>query len=92
MSDTVECTDGIYANQTIEELPYERADENDYHLKFSETQSLEDEVPLLVPLLVPKRTIIKKPKKKTKKQRKNPRAKKTRIKSFEPSRVNSKRK
>ena len=92
MSDAVDYTDGNYANHAIEELPYERADENEYHLKFSETDSLEDEAPLLVPLLVPKRKIIKKPKKKTKKQRKNPRTKKTRIRSVELSRANSIRK
>lgn len=82
MSDPIEYTDGNYVSLSIEELPYERADENDYHLKFSETDSLDDNVPLLVApvLLVPKtkriRTVVKKQKKKTKKYRKNPRTKK----------------
>lgn len=82
MSDPIEYTDGNYVSLAIEELPYERADENDYHLKFSETDSLEDHVPLLVApvLLVPKtkrkRRVVKKQKKKTKKYRKNPRTKK----------------
>jgi len=87
MNDTVEYTDGNYVNLSIEELPYERADENDYHLKFSETDSLDDNVPLLVApvLLVPKtkrrRRVVKKQKKKTKKYRKNVRSKKTSLRS-----------
>lgn len=87
MSDPIEYTDGNYVSLSIEELPYERADENDYHLKFSETDSLDDNVPLLVApvLLVPKtkrkRRVVKKQNKKTKKYRKNLRSKKTRVKS-----------
>ena len=82
MSDPIEYTDGNYVSLSIEELPYERADENDYHLKFSETDSLDYNVPLLVApvLLVPKtkrkRRVVKKQKKKTKKYRKNLRSKK----------------
>ena len=82
MSDQVEYTDGNYVSLSIEELPYERADENDYHLKFLETDSLDDNVPLLVApvLLVPKtkrrRRVVKKQKKNTKKNRKNTRSKK----------------
>ena len=74
MSDQVDYTDGNYVSLSIEELPYERIDEDDYHLKLL---PLEDEVPLLVPLAasVPKskrRKSVKKniPKKKSKKQKK----------------------
>ena len=87
MSEPIEYTDGNYVSLSIEELPYERADENDYHLKFSETDSLDDNVPLLVApvLLVPKtkrrQRVVKKQKKKTKKYRKNLRSKKTRLRS-----------
>ena len=87
MSDPIEYTDGNYVSLSIEELPYERADANDYHLKFSETDSLDDNVPLLVApvLLVPKtkrrQRVVKKQKKKTKKYRKNLRSKKTRLRS-----------
>jgi hypothetical protein len=92
-SDSIEYTDGIYANLPIEESQYDRADENN-HLKISETDSLEDDVPLLVPLIasVPKtkrtRSVGKKTdkqKKKTRKHRKK-RTRKTRIKSVEPLR------
>jgi len=80
MSDQVDYTDGNYVSLSIEELPYERIDEDDYHLKFDNESPLEDEVPLLVPLAasVPKtkrrRSVVKKGidklKKKSKKQKK----------------------
>ena len=63
MSDQVDYTDGNYVSLSIEELPYERIDENDYHLKLdsmglkgNDEFPLEDAVPLLVPLVasVPK--------------------------------------
>ncbi len=87
MSDSIEYTDGNYVSLAIEELPYERADENDYHLKFLETDSLEDDnaVPLIrsVPKTKRRQSVVRKniktPKKKTKKHRKNQRSKKTRL-------------
>jgi len=84
MNDTVEYTDGNYVSLSIEELPYERADENDYHLKFSETNSLENDndlVPLPVPKTKRRQRVVKKQKKKTKKYRKNLRSNKTRLRS-----------
>jgi len=39
MSDQVDYTDGNYVSLSIEELPYERIDENDYHLKLAFTSS-----------------------------------------------------
>ena len=98
-SDPIEYTDGNYVSLAIEESPYDRSDENN-HLKFSETDGLEDDVPLLVPLIasVPKtkrtRSVGKKtdkPKKKTRKHRKK-RTTKTRIKSAEPLRESLSRK
>lgn len=81
MSDQVDYTDGNYVSLSIEELPYERADENDYHLKMNDEESpLEDAVPLLVPLVasIPKtkrrhvkktKELVKKKSKKNKKTR-----------------------
>jgi hypothetical protein len=49
MSDPIEYTDGNYVSLSIEELPYERADENDYHLKFSELSSQDSDGLITVP-------------------------------------------
>jgi hypothetical protein len=81
MSDQVDYTDGNYVSLSIEELPYERADENDYHLKLdsmglkgNDEFPLEDAVPLLVPLVasIPKtkRRRVKKTKELVKKKSK----------------------
>ena len=81
MSDQVDYTDGNYVSLSIEELPYERIDENDYHLKLdsmglkgNDEFPLEDAVPLLVPLVasIPKtkRRRVKKTKELVKKKSK----------------------
>ena len=49
MSDPIEYTDGNYVSLAIEELPYERADENDYHLKFSELSSQDSDDLITLP-------------------------------------------
>ena len=49
MSDPIEYTDGNYVSLAIEELPYERADENDYHLKFLELSSQDSDGLITLP-------------------------------------------
>jgi hypothetical protein len=49
MSEPIEYTDGNYVSLSIEELPYERADENDYHLKFLELSSQDSDGLITVP-------------------------------------------